>query len=159
MTKERIHPGEYVLRECLRPRGLNVTEAAEGLGVARNTLSRLINGRHGISADMAVRLSIAFGGSAESWMQLQMVYDLADARQRVSAESVDTFTPNPRLRREVVRKRRLGAMEASDLDETDPGRRIAIMWPLAKDAWAFKGVSDAESRLPRHIVHLQRRES
>ena len=75
------HPGEVIRRQCLEPLGLTVTEAAKGLGVSRNTLSMLLNGRLGISPEMAIRLSQGFGGSPESWLQQQMQYDLWQARQ------------------------------------------------------------------------------
>ena len=70
------HPGAFIRRQCLEPLGLTVTEAAKGLAVSRNTLSMLLNGRLGISPEMAIRLSQAFGGSPESWLQQQMQYDL-----------------------------------------------------------------------------------
>jgi addiction module HigA family antidote len=70
------HPGAFIRRQCLEPLGLTVTEAAKGLAVSRNTLSLLLNGRLGISPEMAIRLSQAFGGSPESWLQQQMQYDL-----------------------------------------------------------------------------------
>jgi len=70
------HPGEVIKRQCLEPLGLTVTEAAKGVGVSRNTLSMLLNGRLGISPEMAIRLSQGFGGSPESWLQQQMQYDL-----------------------------------------------------------------------------------
>ena len=73
------HPGAFIRRQCLEPLGLTVTEAAKGLAVSRNTLSLLLNGRLGISPEMAIRLSQAFGGSAESWLQQQMQYDLWQA--------------------------------------------------------------------------------
>jgi len=79
------HPGEVIRRQCLEPLGLSVTAAAEGLGVSRNTLSMLINGRAGISPDMAIRLSKGFGGSAESWLRQQMQYDLWQAGKRAGA--------------------------------------------------------------------------
>lgn len=75
------HPGGVIRRQCLEPLGLTVTETAKGLGVSRNTLSMLLNGRIGISPEMAIRLSQAFGGSPESWLQQQMQYDLWHARQ------------------------------------------------------------------------------
>jgi len=79
--KNPPHPGRVVLEECIEPLGLTITEAAEGLGVTRNTLSRLVNGRNGISPEMALRLSRAFGGSPESWLRQQMHYDLARVRR------------------------------------------------------------------------------
>ena len=85
------HPGEYLLEECLRPLGLSVTEAARGLGVTRNTLSRLIHGHNGVSPEMAVRLSMAFGSTPEMWLRLQNAYDLADARKRLKRLRVKPF--------------------------------------------------------------------
>lgn len=76
------HPGEIVKGLCLEPLGLSVTEAAKALGVSRKTLSAILNGRAGISPEMAVRLSIAFGTSAESWLNQQVQYDLWHAEQR-----------------------------------------------------------------------------
>ena len=66
-----------VLHDCIEPLGLTIIEAAEALGVTRTTLSELVNGRRGISPEMAVRLSKVFGGSAESWLIQQAQYDLA----------------------------------------------------------------------------------
>ena len=85
------HPGEYLLEECIRPLGLSVTEAARGLGVTRNTLSRLIHGHNGVSPEMAVRLSMAFGSTPEMWLRLQNAYDLADARKRLKRLRVKPF--------------------------------------------------------------------
>ena len=70
------HPGEVVRELCLKPLGLSVTEAAKGLGVSRKALSELLNGRAGISPEMAVRLSIAFATTPESWLNQQSQYDL-----------------------------------------------------------------------------------
>jgi addiction module HigA family antidote len=75
------HPGEIIRELCLEPLGLSVTDAAEALGVSRKTLSSILNGRAGVSPEMAVRLSIAFGTSAESWMNQQSQYDLWLAEQ------------------------------------------------------------------------------
>jgi addiction module HigA family antidote len=76
------HPGEIIKTLCLEPLGVTVTHAAEALGVSRKTLSAILNGRAGISPEMAVRLSIAFGTSAESWLNQQTQYDLWHAEQR-----------------------------------------------------------------------------
>lgn len=76
------HPGKIIKVLCLDPLGLSVTEAAKGLGISRKTLSAILNGRAGISSEMAVRLSIAFNTSAESWMNQQTQYDLWHAEQR-----------------------------------------------------------------------------
>ena len=76
------HPGEVIRELCVEPLGLTVTKAAEGLGVTRKTLSALLNGKAGISPEMAIRLSKVFGGSAESWLIQQAQYDLWQALQR-----------------------------------------------------------------------------
>lgn len=81
LMHEPPHPGAFIRRQCLEPLGLTVSEAARGLAVSRNTLSMLLNGRLGISPEMAIRLSQAFGGSPESWLQQQMQYDLWHALQ------------------------------------------------------------------------------
>ena len=85
------HPGEVVRRQCLEPLGLTVTVAAKGLGVSRNTLSMLLNGRLKISPEMAIRLSQGFGGSPESWLQQQMQYDLWHAQQHRGKIEVRKF--------------------------------------------------------------------
>jgi addiction module HigA family antidote len=76
------HPGEVLRKLCLEPLGLNVTQAAKALGVSRKTLSAILNGRAGISPEMAVRLSIAFDTTAESWLNQQVQYDLWRAERR-----------------------------------------------------------------------------
>jgi antitoxin HigA-1 len=78
------HPGSIVLHDCIEPLGLTITQAAAALGVSRFMLSELVNGKRGISPEMAVRLSKAFGGGAESWLNQQAHYDLA----HVSADRV-----------------------------------------------------------------------
>ena len=75
------HPGEVLRELCLVPLGLSVTEAAKGLGVSRKTLSAILNGRAGISPEMAVRLSLAFGTTSESWLNHQVQYDLWQAEK------------------------------------------------------------------------------
>lgn len=75
------HPGEILRELCLEPLGISVTAAAEGLDVSRKTLSSILNGRSGISPEMAIRLSIAFETSAESWLNQQSQYDLWQAEQ------------------------------------------------------------------------------
>jgi addiction module HigA family antidote len=79
------HPGEIVRELCLAPLGVTVTEAAKSLGVSRKALSELLNGKTGISPAMAIRLSIAFDTTAESWMIQQMHYDLWEAEQQRSS--------------------------------------------------------------------------
>ena len=75
------HPGEIIRELCLEPLDLSVTEAARALGVSRKTLSAILNGRAGISPEMAVRLSIAFDTTSESWLNQQSQYDLWNAEQ------------------------------------------------------------------------------
>src|ERR1700686_3410653 len=78
--KNPPHPGGFVLRQCIEPLGLTITQAAAALGVTRTTLSELVNGKRGISPEMAVRLSKVFGGSAESGLTQQAHYDVAQVR-------------------------------------------------------------------------------
>ena len=76
------HPGGSILLDCLEPLGLSVTKGARALGVSRKHLSSVINGRSGISPEMAVRLDKAFGGGAETWYKLQAAYDMSKALER-----------------------------------------------------------------------------
>ena len=76
------HPGEVLKTLCLEPLGITVTAAAEALGVSRKTLSAILNGRAGISPEMAVRLSMAFDTTAESWLNQQVQYDLWRAERK-----------------------------------------------------------------------------
>jgi addiction module HigA family antidote len=91
------HPGEVLRKLCLEPLGLSVTEAARALGVSRTTLSSLLNGRAGISPEMAVRLSIAFDTTAESWMNQQVQYDLWQAEQHRDELNVTRLTLSERV--------------------------------------------------------------
>jgi addiction module HigA family antidote len=75
--KNPPHPGGFVLRQCIQPLGLTITEAAAALGVTRTTLSERVNEKGGISPEMAVRLSEVFRGSAESWLVQQAQYEFA----------------------------------------------------------------------------------
>jgi addiction module HigA family antidote len=79
--KNPPHPGGVVLRQCIEPLGLSITDAAAALGVTRNTLSELVNGKRGISPEMAVRLSNVFGGTEDGWLVQQAQYDLAQVRR------------------------------------------------------------------------------
>ena len=79
--KNPPHPGRIVRQECIEPLGLSITEAAERLGVKRQTLNNLVNGKAGISPQMSIRLSKAFGSRPEVWLGLQMQYDLARAEK------------------------------------------------------------------------------
>jgi len=84
------HPGEVLRELCLAPRGLSVTRTAAALGVSRKTLSAILNGRAGISPEMAIRLGKAFNTSAESWLNQQTQYDLwMAARQLGNIEIED----------------------------------------------------------------------
>lgn len=78
------HPGEVVRELCLAPLGLSVTEAAKALGVSRKALSELLNTKSGVSPEMALRLSLAFSTTAESWLEQQMQYDLWKTRKNLS---------------------------------------------------------------------------
>ncbi len=82
------HPGLSVRHDCLKPLGLTVTAAAKILGVTRQALDNVLNGRSGISAEMAVRLDKAFGGGAEVWLGLQVAWDLAEVRKRAKSIQV-----------------------------------------------------------------------
>ena len=85
------HPGEILRDLCLDPLGLTVTEAAGALGVSRKTLSSILNGHSGISAEMALRLSIAFNTTAESWLLQQLQYDLAQVEPKLKSFQVKKF--------------------------------------------------------------------
>lgn len=86
------HPGEVLRTLCLEPLGLTVTEAARALDVSRKTLSAILNGRSGISPEMALRLSLAFDTTAESWLAQQLQYDLWQAEQRRDTLRVKPLT-------------------------------------------------------------------
>jgi len=79
--KNPPHPGGVVLRQCIEPSGLTITDAAAALGVTRNTLSELVNGKRGISPEMAVRIAKVFGGTEEGWLAQQAQHDLAQVRR------------------------------------------------------------------------------
>ena len=85
------HPGGVVRRQCLQPLGLTVTAAAKGLGVTRQALSDLVNEKAGISVEMAIRLSKAFGSSPQMWLSLQLAHDLWKARDRAAEIEVKDF--------------------------------------------------------------------
>ena len=79
--KNPPHPGRSIRTACLEPLGLSVTKGAKVLGVSRRTLNNVINGKSGISPQMAIRLSKAFGSTPETWLRMQLAYDLALARK------------------------------------------------------------------------------
>lgn len=100
--KNPAHPGRIVKSACLKPLGLSVTEGAKVLGVTRQTLTKIVNGKSGISAHMAIRLAKAFGSSAELWVRMQATYDLAQARKeegkiKVRRQYVPPGTPRWRI--------------------------------------------------------------
>ncbi len=79
--KNPPHPGRIVRQDCIEPLGLTITGAAKALGITRQALNNVVNGKAGISPEMAVRIAKAFGGSPEMWLRLQANYDLAKVRQ------------------------------------------------------------------------------
>ncbi len=87
------HPGEAVRKSCLEPSALSVTDGAKILGVTRQALSNLINGKTGISTEMAIRLSKAFGNTPDSWIGMQAAYDLAQALKREKHIRVQRYAP------------------------------------------------------------------
>ena len=80
MMKIPVHPGAIVREDCLNPLGLSVTEGARRLGVGRQTLSNLVNEKSAVSIEMAYRLSKAFGSTPETWLGMQLAFDLAQSR-------------------------------------------------------------------------------
>ena len=85
------HPGAIVRHECLEPLGLTVTRAAQGLGITRQALSDLVNGKAGVSVEMSIRLSQAFGSTPETWLGMQTAYDLWQVRERAKHIEVEDF--------------------------------------------------------------------
>jgi addiction module HigA family antidote len=96
--KEPPHPGLSVRHDCLGPLGLTITEGAKVLGVSRQALNSLVNGKAGISPEMAIRLDKAFGGSADAWLALQAAYDLAQAKKAATRITVKRYVAPRRLR-------------------------------------------------------------
>ncbi len=89
--KQPIHPGVIVKHDCIDELGLSITDAASALGVARPTLSRVLNGKAAVSPEMAIRLSKAFGSRPEVWLKLQLAYDLAQAHRHAGKITVRRF--------------------------------------------------------------------
>jgi antitoxin HigA-1 len=79
--KNPAHPGRSIKSACPEPLGLSVTAGAKILGVTRQTLTKIINGKSGISPEMAIRPTKAFGSTPETWLRMQLAYDLANARK------------------------------------------------------------------------------
>src|SRR5580698_4643375 len=82
--KNPVHPGRIVKHDCLEPLGLSIAEGAKVLGVSRQALNNVIIGKSGISPEMAIRLTKAFGSTEETWLRMQLAYDLAAARKNAS---------------------------------------------------------------------------
>lgn len=82
MMKDPVHPGQIIRHECLEPLHLTVKAAAQALGVSRQALNNVVNGKSAVSAEMALRLEKAFGGTAQTWLRMQIAYDLAQAMKR-----------------------------------------------------------------------------
>ena len=93
--KNPPHPGRSIRDACLQPLGLTVTEAAKALGVARHTLSRVLNGQAGVSPEMAIRLEKAGWSTAEHWLRLQVAYDLSQARKHADEIKVTRYATRP----------------------------------------------------------------
>jgi len=96
------HPGEIIREFCIEPLNLSVTEAANALGVTRKTLSALLNGRSGISPEMALRLSKVFGRTPEGWLRLQLQFDLWKTEQSVDISRLKRVEANVRAARQNV---------------------------------------------------------
>ena len=88
--KQPVHPGKLI-KHSIEASGLSLTDAAKRLGVTRQTLSRVINGRTSLSPEMAVRVSKAFGSTVEHWMRMQMAYDLAAVEKTAKSIKVKRF--------------------------------------------------------------------
>lgn len=91
--KNPPHPGRLIRNACLDPLGLNVTKAAEILGVARKNLSAVLNEKAAISPEMAIRLEKAFGSTADAWLKMQTAYNLAQARKHEDEINVSRYAP------------------------------------------------------------------
>lgn len=86
-----VHPGEWLRHEIVEPHGLGVTEAARHLGVTRQAMSAVLNGRAGLSAEMAIRFEKAFGVKADTLLRMQGAYELANARAHTDEIKVERF--------------------------------------------------------------------
>ncbi len=89
--KNPVHPG-LLVKECLDDLGLSVAEAAKGLGITRQQLHNVIAGRSNVTPEMAIRFEKAFGSTADTWLRMQMNYDLAHLRKRAASINVERFT-------------------------------------------------------------------
>ena len=91
--KKAVHPGKIIRHDCLVPLALTVTAAAKVLGVSRQALNNLLNGKAGVTPEMAIRLEKAFGGNADTWLRIQMNYDLAQALKGENKIKVARYKP------------------------------------------------------------------
>jgi antitoxin HigA-1 len=91
MMHDPSHPGEVIKHDCIEASQMTVTDAADGLGVSRKALSELINGKSGVSPDMAIRLEKAGWGTADTWLRMQMQFDLWQARKKSGKLKVKRF--------------------------------------------------------------------
>ena len=89
--KNPVHPGIILKEECIEPLGLTITESALKLGISRTTLSEIVNGRAGISSEMALKLAKAFQTTPEFWLNMQTQYDLAQARKTANLDNVQVI--------------------------------------------------------------------
>jgi len=90
--KNPVHPGALV-RECIDDLGLSVAEAAKGIGITRQQLHNVVAGRSSVTPEIAIRFEKAFGGTADTWLRMQMNYDLAQMRKRVPSLTVKRLMP------------------------------------------------------------------
>jgi antitoxin HigA-1 len=118
------HPGRIVRQDCIEALGLTIGEAAEALGVTRQTLDRLVNERGGISPEMALRLAKAFGSTPDLWLRLQATHDLTETRKR-KAEELGTIRRLDRASEGAPRKRRAADPRASSRAFVDRRRSNA----------------------------------
>ena len=95
--KKPPHPSRIVRQECIEPSGLTVKEAAERLGVTRQALNNLVNGKAGISPEMSIRLSKASGSSPDVWLGMQMEYDLSQAEKHADKIKVKRIITERRV--------------------------------------------------------------
>ena len=91
--KNPVHPGKIIRHDCLVPLGLTVTAAAKVLRVSRQALNNLLNGKAGVTPEMAIRLEKAFGGTADTWLRMQMNHDLARAMKAENRIKVTRYKP------------------------------------------------------------------
>ncbi|MEE9258124.1 MAG: HigA family addiction module antitoxin [Nitrospinaceae bacterium] len=91
--KKPPHPGKAMRVSCLEPNGLTITEGAKILGVTRQNLNNIVNGKTALSPEMAIRIAKAFGGTPDAWYRMQSAYDIAQAKKRAGKIKVKTYKP------------------------------------------------------------------